>query len=152
MTNKREIPSFSGQPEPSRAPRPLRILVCDDDRDSVLTLMMVLHDEGHEVTPVNSGRNVLNAVIRGDNIDVIILDINLPDVSGWQVAQTINARGTKRPLLIGLSGVFTKTPDKILGHLSGFDHYLVKPCAPAELLKLLEPLRNSSGAEYRGPK
>jgi CheY-like chemotaxis protein len=59
---------------------------------------MILRDEGHEVTAVHSGRNVLNAVIRGANLDVIVLDINLPDVSGWQVAQTLRARGAKRPV------------------------------------------------------
>jgi DNA-binding response OmpR family regulator len=137
----------SGRAEPSKAPRPLRILVCDDDRDTVLMLMMVLRDEGHEVSAVHAGRNVLSAVIRGTDLDVIVLDINLPDVSGWQVAQTICARGTKRPLLIGISGVYKSGADKALANMSGFDHYLVKPCAPADLLKLLEPLRESSAGQ-----
>jgi DNA-binding response OmpR family regulator len=132
----------SGQAEPSKAPRALRILVCDDDRDTALTLMMILRDEGHEVTAVHSGRNVLNAVIRGANLDVIVLDINLPDVSGWQVAQTLRARGMKRPLLIGISGVYKSGADEALANASGFDHYLVKPCAPGELLQLLKPLSN----------
>ena len=131
----------SGQAEPSRAPRSLRILVCDDDSDAALTLMMILRDEGHEVPAVHSGRNVLNAVIRGTELDAIVLDINLPDVSGWQVAQTIRARGTNRPLMIGISGVYKTGADEALANASGFDHYLVKPCAPADLLKLLEPLR-----------
>lgn len=142
MTNTREMLFSSGQAEPSKAPRPLRILVCDDDRDTALTVMMILRDEGHEVSAVHTGRNVLNAVIRGADLDVIVLDINLPDVSGWQVAQTIRARSTKRPLMIGISGVYTKGADRALANMSGFDHYLLKPCAPADLLKLLEPLRS----------
>jgi DNA-binding response OmpR family regulator len=141
MTNGREMLFASGQAEPSRAPRSLRILVCDDDSDAALTLMMILRDEGHEVTAVHAGRNVLNAVIRGTELDAIVLDINLPDVSGWQVAQTIRARGTNRPLMIGISGVYKTGADMVLATVSGFDHYLVKPCAPADLLKLLEPLR-----------
>jgi DNA-binding response OmpR family regulator len=77
--------------------------------------------------------------------DVVVLDINMPDVSGWQVASTIRARGTKKqPLLIGISGVFTKGADKVLAKLSGFDHYLLKPYDPNVLLALLAPLSSSS--------
>ena len=135
--------SSSGEPEPSKARRPLRILVCDDDRDTALTLMMILRDEGHEVTALHSGRNVLSTATRTEP-DVIVLDIHLPDVSGWQLAQTIRARRTKRPLLIGISGIYTAGSDKILANMSGFDHYLVKPYLPAELLALLAPLQSSS--------
>lgn len=140
MTNTRETLVFASGDQGTKAARRLRILIADDDRDVVLTLMMILQDEGHEITAVYSGRNVVSAVIR-DDPDVVVIDINMPDMSGWQAAQTIRARREKRPLLIGISGVFTKTPDKILGHLSGFDHYLVKPCAPADLLALIAPLK-----------
>ena len=143
MTNRRERLFSSGQAEPAKAPRPLRILVCDDDRDTALTLTMILRDEGHEVTAVHSDRNVLNTVIRAEP-DVVVLDIHLPDVSGWQIAQTIRARGTKGPLLIGISGVYKGGADRALADVSGFDHYLVKPCAPAELLALLAPLKDPS--------
>jgi DNA-binding response OmpR family regulator len=131
--------------EPSKGPRPLRIIVADDERDTALTLTMILRDEGHDARAVHSGRNVMSAVIDTDP-DVVLVDINMPDMSGWQVAQTIRARSRKHPLLIGISGVYTKTSDKVLASISGFHHYLVKPYAPAELLKLLEPLRSPTGA------
>lgn len=142
MTSRKEtlLSAASGEELP-RTHRALRILVADDDHDSALTLLMLLREEGHDATAVHSGRKVLSAIIQADP-DVVILDINMPDMSGWQVAQTILARRTRAPLLIGISGVFTKGPDKILGRISGFDHYLVKPYAPEDLLKLLEPLRN----------
>lgn len=131
----------SGQPEPSKAPRALRVLVCDDDYDAASTLVMILRDEGHEATSVHSGRNVLNALIRTEP-DAVVLDIHLPDMSGWQVAQTIRARRAKAPLLIGISGVYKSGPDRVLARVSGFDHYLVKPYAPAELLGLLAALKD----------
>jgi DNA-binding response OmpR family regulator len=75
--------------------------------------------------------------------DVVVLDINLPDVSGWQLASTIRARRVKKqPLLVGISGVYTKGGDKVLAEINGFDHYLLKPCPPENLLKLLAPLRS----------
>ena len=77
MHNKRGMESSSPQAEPSKAPRPLRILIADDERDIVLTLMMLLRDEGHEVRGVYTGRQVLDAV-RGFDPDVVLLDIALP--------------------------------------------------------------------------
>ena len=132
---------FSSSGERSKAPRSLRIIVADDDRDMVLSLMMLLREEGHDVRGFHFGRHVMPAVIDLDP-DVVVLDINLPELSGWQLASTIRARRTmKQPLLIGISGVFTKGGDRVLAEINGFDHYLVKPYAPEDLLKLLAPLR-----------
>jgi CheY-like chemotaxis protein len=124
----------------SSAPRSLRIVVADDDPDTVSTLAMILRDEGHEVRGLHSGRKVMPAVIELDP-DVVVLDINLPEVSGWQLASSIRARQTKkRPLLVGISGVFTKGPDQVLAQINGFDHYLLKPCDPNALLRLIAQL------------
>jgi DNA-binding response OmpR family regulator len=126
------------------APRPLRILVAEDDRDSVLTLTMLLTDDGHEVRSVFSGRRVMGAVIDFDP-DVVLLDIAMPELSGWEVARTIRERrGAERPVIIGVSGEYIKGPDRILAQILGFQHYLVKPYAPADLLALLAPLKDPS--------
>jgi DNA-binding response OmpR family regulator len=138
---------FTSSNEPNRAPRALRIIVADDDRDMVLTQMMLLRNEGHDVRGFYSGRGVIRAVIDLDP-DAVVLDINLPEVNGWQLASTIRARRTsKQPLLIGVSGVFTKGADKVLAELNGFDHYLVKPYDPSALLALLAPLTSPSAHE-----
>jgi len=81
---------FSSSGEPSKAPRSLRIIVADDDRDMVLSLMMLLRDEGHDVQGFHSGRQVMRAVI-DFNPDVAVLDINLPEVSGWRPTSTLQA-------------------------------------------------------------
>jgi CheY-like chemotaxis protein len=139
---KRGMSLSSPDSQSLSAPRSLRIIVADDDSDMVLTLTMLLRDEGHEVRGFHSGRHVMPAVIELDP-DVVVLDINLPDVNGWQLASTIRARHTKKnPLLIGMSGVFTKGGDQVLAQINGFDHYLLKPCDPNALLKLIAPLRS----------
>ena len=123
-----------------KATRALRIVIADDDPDMVLTLSMLLQDEGHEVREVYSGRNVVRSVLDFDP-DVILLDIGLPGLTGWEVAGEIRRRfGTERPTLIGISGEYREGADRILSQLLGFNHYLVKPCAPADLLKLLAQL------------
>ena len=125
----------------SQSAKTLRIIVADDDRDAVSTLALLLRDEGHEVGSVHSGRLVMGAVL-DFKPDAVILDIHLPDLSGWEIARTIRNRHKRgHPLLIGVSGEYKKSSDKILAEILGFDHYLLKPYDPNELLALLEPMR-----------
>ncbi len=122
----------------------LRVLVADDDRDSVLLLGVVLRDEGHEVHTVLRGDEVLE-LVRLVRPDAVILDINMPGMSGYAVARDIRERyGPIRPLLIGISGVWTKTSERLLGRVVGFDHYLTKPYDHAQVLQFLEPLIRKS--------
>ena len=138
--NKRGMQLSSSQGGESKGPRALRILVADDERDTVLTLVMLLRDEGHEVRGVHSGRQAL-AVAPEFEPDVMLLDIALPDLSGWEVARQIrNRTGDKGPMLIGISGEYRQGSDRILSEIIGFNHYLVKPYEPNALLALLHPL------------
>jgi|SRR5688572_8776387 len=127
--------------EPAQAPRSLRIVVADDDRDAVLSLQMLLQEEGHEVHCAYEAKHALDQVLRHDP-DALLLDIALGNSSGFQVANTVRARhGDSRPMIIGLSGVYKKGSDRILADINGFNHYLVKPYDPQALLALLAPLR-----------
>jgi DNA-binding response OmpR family regulator len=127
--------------EPPQRLKRLRVVVADDDRDTALTLAMILGEEGHDARAVYAGRNVMGAVLDFDP-DVVVLDIHMPGLSGWEVARTIrDRRGKERPLLIGISGEYKMGADKILSEILGFDHYLLKPCEPRTVLALLEPLR-----------
>jgi CheY-like chemotaxis protein len=126
--------------EPHSYPRSLRIIVADDERDTVLTLMMILKDEGHEVQGIYTGSRVLPLVGEFDP-DVVLLDIALPEKSGFELAQEIRKRPRgRRVLLIGISGQYKQASDKLLADITGFDHYLVKPFDTAALLALLAPL------------
>jgi CheY-like chemotaxis protein len=127
--------------ERRRELRPLRILVADDDRDTVDMLAFILRDEGHVVHGVYSGKEVLPAV-RLFRPDAMIVDIAIPGMSGYAVAQAVRSSFTdiRRPLMIALSGFWKDAPDRIIAHQVGFDHHLVKPYDPAQVLRLLEPL------------
>lgn len=130
-------------PQPSgalSAPRSLRVIVVDDERDMVLTLTTLLRSEGHEVKGVYKGGDVF-AAARGFDPDAILLDLALEDASGYEIARQIRLRyGERRPLLIAISGRYTKATDRMLSSLAGFDHHLPKPFDFAALLALLEPL------------
>jgi CheY-like chemotaxis protein len=118
-------------------PRPLRIVVVDDEPDSVMTLTMLLNDEGHDVVGLQRGSEVLRAV-EEFKPDAVLLDIAMPDMSGYEVAKEIRRRyGEARPLLIAISGRYKKASDKMLAEIVGFNHHLAKPYEPKELLSLL---------------
>jgi DNA-binding response OmpR family regulator len=123
----------------------LRVLVADDDHDTVDTLVTILQDEAHTALGVYSGKDVLPAV-RFFRPDAIIIDISIPGISGYAVAQAIRHTFTdvRRPLMIAISGVWREGADRIVARQVGFDHHLVKPCDPAEILRLLDALRRPS--------
>src|SRR5688500_15687345 len=105
-------------------------------------LAMVLRDEGHEVQVTLRGDDALE-ICRLFRPDVLIADINMPGTSGYAMARELRERrGELAPLLIAISGVWTQTTERVLGKAVGFDHYLLQPCDPKELVRLIEPLRS----------
>ena len=120
----------------SIAPQKLRVLVADDDRDAVASLMELLRDEGHETRGVYTGLDVLN-MVRDFSPDAVLLDIGMPHITGYEVARELRERyGSARPLLIAVTGRNHPT-DRNLTQLAGCDHHVAKPYDPNELLGLL---------------
>ena len=115
-----------------------RILVVDDDRDLVLSLTTLLNLEGCDTRGLYGASDILHHV-RDFDPHVIILDIAMPEKSGWEAAEEIRAGlRDKRPVLVGLSGEHTRGSDRAYSQANGFDFYLMKPCDPHVLLTLLK--------------
>jgi CheY-like chemotaxis protein len=123
----------------SPGPYPLRVLVADDDRDAVDSLMELLRDEGYDVRGVYTGLDVLDKV-RDFSPDVVLLDIGMPHITGYEAARALRERyGSARPHLIAVTGR-ANANDRNLAQLAGFDHHVAKPYDPNELLALLRPI------------
>lgn len=121
----------------------LRILIADDDRDTVLSLATILLQEGHDVREVYRGDAVLDQV-RLYKPDVVLLDIGMPGLTGFEIARNLRRElGPGPPLLIAVTA-WTQSSAKVLGKLVGFDHYLTKPYSTDELLGILTPLRRTA--------
>jgi len=105
---------------------------------------MLLQTEGFEAKGVYRGLQVLDS-LKTFNPDVVLVDIAMPDLSGFDVARAVrDACGLGKPVLIAISGRFKQGADQILSTLAGFDHHLGKPFEPQALLGLLAQYRAAS--------
>lgn len=88
----------------------------------------------------------LRVLVADDDADTvqIILDLSIPGLSGYAVARAVRHSFTdmRRPLLIAISGMWKQAGDRLVAQHVGFDHYLVKPCDPREVVQLLNKLGN----------
>lgn len=142
------IPTQSLQPtesveqstkEGAEANASLRILVVDDNRDSVMTLTLLLKRLGHQTRAAFDGEEAV-ALAREFHPQVVLLDIGLPKLNGYEVCRWIRAQGPKEAVTIiaqtgwGQEETRQKTKD------AGFDFHMVKPLDPNALRKILDKL------------
>jgi two-component system, sensor histidine kinase len=130
----RDVGTSEGVP----ALRKRRVLVVDDDRDTRLSLALLLDDEGYDVEAVATVGQFWKHVDVFDP-DVVLLDIGLVDHrNGYDLARAVNLRYRNfRPVLIAVTG-WNKPSDRMLAELAGFDHHLGKPYEPAKLIELIK--------------
>jgi CheY-like chemotaxis protein len=130
--------SASDAKQTAASPR-RRLLVVDDNRDFTDTMAVLLEAIGHEVRTAYDGREVA-AIVAEFKPQVVLLDIGLPGIDGYEVARRLRASpqysGT---VLIAVSG-YGQQADRNRAQEAGFDHHLVKPVDPDKLAGLIESL------------
>jgi len=123
----------------------------DDSEDSVESLAMLLRLWGHDVMTATDGATALDLVSQKAP-HVVLLDIGLPGLSGYEVAKRIRAReGGQDIVLVALTG-YGQADDRRRAKEAGFTVHLVKPVVPETLQRLLagiEPTKESAGARQR---
>jgi two-component system CheB/CheR fusion protein len=117
---------------------PLRVLVIEDDEDTATSFGMLLRLYGYsfEVQLARDGPSACRAA-QTSSPDIILLNIGLPQMDGWQVAKQIREQSAgKRLLIVAMSG-FGMEADRLRSDEAGIDLHLVKPVTPEELEKVL---------------
>ena len=114
----------------------LRVLVADDNKDAADTLAALLEILGHTVHTVYDGQAAVDSA--GElELDVVLLDIGMPKLNGYQACQQIRALPGGHALgLVAVTG-WGQPGDKQLAASAGFDYHLVKPVDPARLVEIL---------------
>ena len=125
----------------------LRILVVDDNVDAASTLSALLQIEGHELREAYSGPRSIE-VADEFRPDVILLDIGMPEMNGYQVARRLRAKKncSPSPVLVAVTG-WGQLDDKNRAYEAGFDFHLTKPLQLEELRKLLCRVGAENGVE-----
>jgi PAS domain S-box-containing protein len=146
-------PGLSDRPptaaEPA-VPASLRMLVVDDNVDMAMSLSILLQMHGHRVEMAHDGSAALE-LSQAHPFDVVLLDIGLPSMDGYEVARRIRARsGESRPRLVGISG-YGFDAHRQRAKDAGFDLYLVKPVDPKLLEALLEQWTQGEGKTPSSP-
>jgi DNA-binding response OmpR family regulator len=119
-----------------------RLLVVEDDPDIAMALRLLLTRAGHEVAHAKDGRTGLKDAYTG-RPELVILDIGLPGLDGWQVLERLRDVSDVPVLLLTAHG---QESDKVRGLRGGADDYLTKPFTNAELVARVEALlRRSAG-------
>jgi two-component system, chemotaxis family, CheB/CheR fusion protein len=122
--------------------RPLRVLVADDNRDTVMMLGILLRSEGMVVRLTTKGAEV-QAAVGEFRPDAVLLDIGMPDRSGLQVALDLSREyGPKCPVLIAVTAHSTDAAKRLTAK-SGFRHHVDKPYDPDALLRLVASVEPS---------
>jgi two-component system CheB/CheR fusion protein len=133
-----EVVQATDRPRPA-APRPAtrkRVVVIEDVDDSRELIQIMLERKGFEVFTYGTGTEGLEG-IRSTRPDVAVVDIGLPDISGYEVASTVRAeQDGHRPYLIALTG-YGQQNDRERVFQAGFDRHLVKPLEMDVLIRLL---------------
>lgn len=127
----------------------MRILLIEDDRETVRYLLKALAESGHAADAAGDGEEGLT-MARDGTYDVIVVDRMLPLRDGLAVVRTLRAEGNKTPVLF-LSAL-GEVDDRVKGLKAGADDYLTKPFALSELLARIEALARRAQPEESEPR
>jgi len=133
--------SDSAPAEPLPAPAGERLLVVDDDPDVLDSLGRALRLAGYTVTIASNGADALAAVARSP-VDLIVLDLMMPIVDGFDMCRRLRERGDRTPILMLTAR--DAIDDRVTGLEVGADDYLVKPFALRELQARIRALLRRS--------
>lgn len=115
--------------------RAVKIVCIEDDPKTIDLVKLILKKEGFEVTGVDNGRDGLS-VIEEIHPDLVLLDLMMPDMDGWEVYQSMRANEAMRHVPVIVLTAKAQSIDKVLGlHIAKVDDYITKPFSPGELIQ-----------------
>jgi len=118
--------------------KPKHILCIEDEIDMIELFHLILERKGFEVSGATGGEEGLRKV-RELTPDLVLLDLMMPDMGGWEVYQQMKADDNTKNIPVIIVTAKAQSIDKVLGlHIAKVDDYITKPFSPADLLKSVE--------------
>jgi DNA-binding response OmpR family regulator len=119
---------------------PKRVVCIEDEPEMIDLVRLILGRKGFYVIGANGGIEGLETV-RREKPDLILLDLMMPDMDGWEVYQQIKADAGLREIPVIVVTAKAQSIDKVLGlHIAKVDDYITKPFGPQELLESVEKI------------
>jgi two-component system response regulator VicR len=115
-----------------------RLVYIEDEQEMIDLVRLILSRRGYEVIGANGGRDGL-AAVRENLPDLVLLDLMMPDMDGWDVYQQMKAEENTREIPVIVVTAKAQSIDKVLGlHIAKVDDYISKPFSPNELMDSVE--------------
>ena len=115
-----------------------RVVYIEDDQEMIDLVVLILSRRGFQVTGAHSGRNGLDIIFQ-EPPDLILLDLMMPGMDGWEVYQQLKANETTRDIPVIVVTAKAQAIDRVLGlHIAKVDDYVSKPFRPQELLDSID--------------
>src|SRR5512138_2077346 len=123
-----------------------RILCIEDEPEMIDLIRLILGRRGFEVSGATGGKAGLEAV-RAEHPDLVLLDLMMPDMDGWEVYQQMKADEATRHIPVIVVTAKAQSIDKVLGlHIAKVDDYIAKPFSPQDLMNSVERVLNKTKA------
>jgi DNA-binding response OmpR family regulator len=122
-----------------------RVVCIEDEPEMIDLVRLILGRKGFSVIGANGGIEGLEAV-RREKPDLVLLDLMMPDMDGWEVYQQMKADPVLREIPVVVVTAKAQSIDKVLGlHIAKVDDYITKPFGPQELLESVEKILGNAG-------
>ena len=124
-----------------------RVVCIEDEPEMIDLVRLILGRKGFDVIGANGGIEGLETVQR-ERPDLVLLDLMMPDMDGWEVYQQMKADDDLRNIPVVVVTAKAQSIDKVLGlHIAKVDDYITKPFGPQELLESVEKIIGEVGVE-----
>jgi pilus assembly protein CpaE len=127
-----------------------KILVVDDDLDTLRLVGLMLERQGYQIMAASSGQQALN-MIQNERPDLVLLDLMMPEMDGVEVARRLRGSPTTKDILIIMFTAKSQIEDKLEGFDAGADDYLTKPTQPRELVAHVKAVLKRSSMQAAKP-
>jgi two-component system response regulator VicR len=120
------------------------VVYIEDEQEMIDLVRLILSRKGFEVLGANSGREGLD-MVRHKLPDLVLLDLMMPDMDGWDVYQQIKAEDDTREIPVIVITAKAQSIDKVLGlHIAKVEDYISKPFSPHDLIESVEKVLSRS--------
>lgn len=122
-----------------------KIMIVDDEPDVVDLVKLVLKSEGYDVVTAGSGKEALEKIGK-EMPDLVLLDIMMPGMDGWEVHQKIKSNPKTQGIPVAMLTAKSQSIDKMIGlHVVQVDDYITKPFGRSELLERVKKILAEKG-------